>query len=50
MIVIVIDFACKEKKNFPLTSFTVNNDIKFIKKVEEIALNCGYKPIELSLG
>jgi hypothetical protein len=25
----------------------VNNDIEFIKRVEEIALNCGYRPIEL---
>ncbi|MCS7097586.1 MAG: hypothetical protein NZ922_01220 [Candidatus Methanomethyliaceae archaeon] len=25
----------------------VNDDIEFIKKVEEIALTCGYKPIEL---
>ncbi|MEM3437972.1 MAG: hypothetical protein QXP55_05545, partial [Nitrososphaerales archaeon] len=25
----------------------VNDDIKFIKRVEEIALECGYKPIEL---
>jgi len=23
------------------------DDIKFIKKVEELALSCGYKPIEL---
>ena len=25
----------------------VNNDIEFIKKVEEIATMCGYRPIEL---
>ncbi len=25
----------------------VNNDVEFIKKVEEIALTCGYRPIEL---
>ena len=25
----------------------VNDDVKFIKKVEEIALACGYRPIEL---
>ncbi|MEM3451685.1 MAG: hypothetical protein QW830_04705 [Nitrososphaerales archaeon] len=25
----------------------VNDDIKFIKRVEEIALECGYRPIEL---
>ena len=25
----------------------VNDDIEFIKKAEEIALACGYKPIEL---
>jgi hypothetical protein len=25
----------------------VNNDIEFIKKAEEVALACGYKPIEL---
>jgi len=25
----------------------VNDDMEFIKRVEEIALNCGYKPIEL---
>ncbi|MEM2240502.1 MAG: hypothetical protein QXL27_09440 [Candidatus Bathyarchaeia archaeon] len=25
----------------------VNDDIEFIKKAEEVALNCGYKPIEL---
>jgi len=25
----------------------VNNDIEFIKRIEEIALNCGYRPIEL---
>jgi hypothetical protein len=25
----------------------VNDDIEFIKKAEEIALNCGYRPIEL---
>ena len=25
----------------------VNNDIEFIKKTEEIALKCGYRPIEL---
>jgi len=25
----------------------VNNDLEFIKKVEEVALACGYKPIEL---
>ena len=26
---------------------TINNDIEFIKKTEEIALACGYRPIEL---
>ncbi|MEM2437634.1 MAG: hypothetical protein QXN75_06695, partial [Thermoproteota archaeon] len=25
----------------------VNDDIEFINRVEEVALNCGYKPIEL---
>ena len=25
----------------------INNDLEFIKKAEEIALECGYKPIEL---
>jgi len=25
----------------------INNDIEFIKKTEEIALACGYRPIEL---
>jgi len=25
----------------------VNDDMEFIKRVEEVALNCGYKPIEL---
>ncbi len=25
----------------------INNDMEFIKKTEEIALNCGYRPIEL---
>jgi hypothetical protein len=25
----------------------VNNDIEFVKKTEEIALKCGYKPVEL---
>ncbi|MGQ9515345.1 MAG: hypothetical protein ACUVTL_09940 [Thermoproteota archaeon] len=25
----------------------VNDDIEFVKKVEEIALTCGYRPIEL---
>jgi hypothetical protein len=25
----------------------VNNDIEFVEKVEEIALKCGYKPVEL---
>jgi len=25
----------------------VNDDIEFIKRAEEVALNCGYKPIEL---
>ena len=26
---------------------SINNDIEFIKKVEEIAKVCGYKPIEV---
>ena len=25
----------------------INDDMEFIKKAEEVALNCGYKPIEL---
>lgn len=25
----------------------VNNDIEFVKRTEEVALTCGYKPIEL---
>jgi hypothetical protein len=25
----------------------VNDNIEFIKKAEEVALSCGYKPIEL---
>jgi len=25
----------------------VNDDMKFVKRAEEVALTCGYKPIEL---
>jgi len=25
----------------------VNNDIEFVKKAEEVALTCGYRPVEL---
>lgn len=25
----------------------INNDVKFIKKSEEVATTCGYRPIEL---